>query len=105
MLLSFLVPKAGFLLMQAAKQSKATAVHPGYGFLSESPEFVEAVEAAGLAWLGPRAETMKDFALKHVAKDIAVAANVPTMPGSSVIATAVGAPARTLLSGRYYIIV
>lgn len=65
-------------------------MHPGYGFLSESPEFVSAVEAAGLVWLGPRAATMKEFALKHVAKERAIAADVPVLSGSPVVATAAG---------------
>ena len=78
--------------MQAAAESGATAVHPGYGFLSESPEFVAAVEGAGMQWLGPRGKTMSDFALKHVAKDMAVAAGVPILEGSPLVATAEGAP-------------
>ena len=79
--------------MQACKESGASAVHPGYGFLSESPEFVEAVEGAGLAWLGPRGNTMTDFALKHVAKKIATDAGVPIMEGSPLVASAAGAHA------------
>lgn len=66
------------------------AVHPGYGFLSESPEFVAAVEAAGMVWLGPRASTMDDFALKHVAKERALAADVPVLSGSPVVSSAPG---------------
>lgn len=53
-----------------------TAIHPGYGFLSENEEFCEAVEAAGIAWLGPTAKTLHDFALKHVARKIAEEAGV-----------------------------
>ena len=73
--------------MQAAQQSGAHAVHPGYGFLSESAEMVAAVEAAGLTWLGPTAASIRDFALKHVAKDMAVAAGVPTLSGSPLVTT------------------
>lgn len=76
--------------VQAAADCGATAVHPGYGFLSESPEYVAAVEGAGMQWLGPRGKTMFDFALKHVAKDMAVAAGVPTLEGSPLVATAEG---------------
>lgn len=53
-----------------------TAIHPGYGFLSENEEFCGAVEAAGIAWLGPTAKTLHDFALKHVARKIAEEAGV-----------------------------
>lgn len=53
-----------------------TAIHPGYGFLSENEEFCAAVEGAGIAWLGPSAKTLHDFALKHVARKIAEAAGV-----------------------------
>jgi urea carboxylase len=53
-----------------------TAIHPGYGFLSENEEFCGSVEAAGIAWLGPTAKTLHDFALKHVARKIAEEAGV-----------------------------
>lgn len=76
--------------VQAAKESGAVAVHPGYGFLSESPEMVAEVEGAGLVWLGPDAPTIRDFALKHVAKDMAVAAGVPTLSGSPLVTTEEG---------------
>jgi acetyl/propionyl-CoA carboxylase alpha subunit len=52
------------------------AIHPGYGFLSENEEFCGAVEAAGIVWLGPSAKTLHDFALKHVAREIAEKAGV-----------------------------
>jgi urea carboxylase len=52
------------------------AIHPGYGFLSENEEFCGAVEAAGIKWLGPSAKTLHDFALKHVAREIAEKAGV-----------------------------
>jgi acetyl/propionyl-CoA carboxylase alpha subunit len=54
------------------------AIHPGYGFLSENEEFCGAVEAAGIVWLGPSAKTLHDFALKHVAREIAEKAGVST---------------------------
>ena len=77
-------------MVQAAKDCGATAIHPGYGFLSESPEFVAEVEAAGVVWLGPAAATIRDFALKHVAKDMAVEAGVPTLSGSPLVSTEEG---------------
>ena len=57
------------------------AVHPGYGFLSESAEFVEGMEKAGVAFLGPTADTMRMFSRKHTAREFAVQANVPVLPG------------------------
>jgi len=65
----------------------ATAVHPGYGFLSENEEFCAAVEEAGVKWLGPTAKTMHDFALKHVAREIAEKAGVPVLKGSGLVAS------------------
>jgi hypothetical protein len=60
-----------------------TAIHPGYGFLSENEEFCAAVEGAGIQWLGPSAQTLHDFALKHVARKIAEAAGVSEgVPGA-----------------------
>src|SRR5688572_18735235 len=52
-------------LLAAAKASGAEALHPGYGFLSENPDFVAACEAAGLAFIGPTAEQIRQFGLKH----------------------------------------
>jgi pyruvate carboxylase len=61
---------------QVAQEWRVDAIHPGYGFLSENEEFCSAVEAAGIAWLGPTAKTLHDFALKHVARRIAEDAGV-----------------------------
>ncbi|KIZ06735.1 UreA carboxylase [Monoraphidium neglectum] len=72
-------------LLQVIKEYGATAVHPGYGFLSENEEFCAAVEDAGVKWLGPTAKTMHDFALKHVAREIAEAAGVPVLKGSGLV--------------------
>lgn len=63
-------------MLQVALDWGVTAIHPGYGFLSENEEFCAAVEAAGIAWLGPTAKTLHDFALKHVARKIAEEAGV-----------------------------
>jgi urea carboxylase len=63
-------------VLQVALDWGVTAIHPGYGFLSENEEFCAAVEAAGIAWLGPTAKTLHDFALKHVARKIAEEAGV-----------------------------
>jgi 3-methylcrotonyl-CoA carboxylase alpha subunit len=68
-------------LLEAARLTGADAVHPGYGFLSESPDFAEAVAAAGLAWVGPSAEAIRAMGLKDSAKRLMEAAGVPVTPG------------------------
>jgi biotin carboxylase len=73
--------------VQACQDAGADAVHPGYGFLSESKDFVAAVEGAGMQWLGPGAKTISEFALKHVAKKIATDAGVPIVEGSPLVTT------------------
>ncbi len=65
--------------IRAAKQSGADAVHPGYGFLAESPHFAAAVEAAGLVWVGPPAEALSAGGDKLEAKRIARSAGVPVV--------------------------
>jgi acetyl/propionyl-CoA carboxylase alpha subunit len=66
--------------IRAAKESGADAVHPGYGFLAESPEFAAGVEAAGLAWVGPSPEALRAGGDKLEAKRIAREAGVPVVP-------------------------
>lgn len=61
------------------------AIHPGYGFLSENEEFCSAVEEAGIMWLGPTAKTLHDFALKHVAREIAEKAGVSSDPETGAL--------------------
>ncbi|WP_198414809.1 urea carboxylase [Piscinibacter terrae] len=72
-------------LIEAALQTGAQAIHPGYGFLSENPQFVEACEAAGLAFIGPTPEQMRVFGLKHTARALAVEAGVPLLPGTGLL--------------------
>jgi 3-methylcrotonyl-CoA carboxylase alpha subunit len=69
-------------LLEVAAKSGAHAVHPGYGFLSENPEFAEAVRAAGLAWIGPAPQSIRDMGDKQRAREIATRAGVPVVPGS-----------------------
>ena len=69
-------------VLRVARLSHADAVHPGYGFLSESPEFVEACEAAGLTFIGPGASTMRRLGNKVAARRLAVEAGVPVMPAT-----------------------
>jgi 3-methylcrotonyl-CoA carboxylase alpha subunit len=68
-------------LLAAAAQTNASAIHPGYGFLSENPAFADAVKAAGLAWVGPPASAIRAMGLKDAAKKLMAAAGVPVTPG------------------------
>lgn len=69
-------------IIAAAKATDADAIHPGYGFLSENPDFAQAVLDAGLTWIGPSPESIRQMALKVEAKEIAAAAGVPLAPGA-----------------------
>ncbi len=71
----------GDAIIAAAKATEAEAIHPGYGFLSENPEFVEAVEAAGLTFIGPSAKAIRAMGLKDAAKALMAEAGVPVVPG------------------------
>ena len=68
-------------ILEAARKTGAQAIHPGYGFLSENPDFVEAVEAAGLTFIGPSAKAIRAMGLKDAAKALMVEAGVPVVPG------------------------
>jgi 3-methylcrotonyl-CoA carboxylase alpha subunit len=71
----------GDKIIEAAQQTGAQAIHPGYGFLSENPDFVEAVAAAGLIFIGPPADAIRAMGLKDAAKALMDQAGVPVVPG------------------------
>jgi pyruvate carboxylase len=82
-------PVAAYLsipeIIRVAKECGADAIHPGYGLLSENPEFVEACDAAGITFIGPKAETMRALGDKASARRVAVAAGVPVIPATEVL--------------------
>lgn len=69
-------------LLDAAAKSGANAIHPGYGFLSENAEFAQAVIDAGLIWIGPSPQAIRDLGDKVTARHIAARANAPLVPGT-----------------------
>ncbi len=80
-------------VLAAAAEVGAVAVHPGYGFLSESPEAAEAVAGAGLVWVGPDAATLRTLGDKVTARAAAVAAGLRVLPGTDGPVDAEGAAA------------
>ena len=75
-------------IVAACKASGAQAVHPGYGFLSENAGFAERLAAEGIVFIGPSPVHLRDFGLKHTAREIAARCGVPLLPGSGLLATA-----------------
>ncbi|MEM7376605.1 MAG: urea carboxylase [Pseudomonadota bacterium] len=73
-------------VLAIARESGATAVHPGYGFLSENADFVRRVEAAGLTFIGPTPAHIEAFGLKHRARALAEASGMPLLPGTGLLA-------------------
>ena len=72
-------------ILEIARLSGAEAIHPGYGFLSENPEFVKLCEAEGYDFIGPTAEQMLSFGLKHTARKLAKASGLPLLPGTDLL--------------------
>jgi 3-methylcrotonyl-CoA carboxylase alpha subunit len=71
----------GQKIIEVARATGAQAIHPGYGFLSENAQFADAVEAAGIAFIGPPASSMRAMGSKSAAKQLMEQANVPLVPG------------------------
>ena len=84
-------PAASYLhqqnLLAAASITGAEAVHPGYGFLAENADFADAVGRCGLAWIGPSPSAIRTLGDKRRARDAAIAADVPVLPGGPVPAS------------------
>ena len=82
-------PVAAYLsideIIRVAKLSGADAIHPGYGLLSENPEFVDACVANGLTFIGPKAQTMRQLGDKASARRVAMEAGVPVVPATEVL--------------------
>ena len=82
-------PVAAYLsideIIRVAKLSGADAIHPGYGLLSENPDFVDACAANGITFIGPRAETMRALGDKASARRVAIEAGVPVVPATEVL--------------------
>lgn len=99
----------GERIIDAARQTGAQAIHPGYGLLSENAEFARAVEAAGLIFVGPTATSMEMMASKISAREVMEAAGIPTVPGHTAaigdleeaygVADAVGYPVAVKAAG------
>ncbi|MTH77168.1 pyruvate carboxylase [Paracoccus aestuariivivens] len=82
-------PVAAYLsipeIIRVAKLSGADAIHPGYGLLSENPDFVDACVAAGITFIGPSADTMRALGDKASARRVAISAGVPVIPATEVL--------------------
>ena len=72
-------------IIRVARQAKVDAIHPGYGFLSENPDFAEACARAGIAFIGPSPEVMRKFGNKVASREIAQAAGVPVVPATAAL--------------------
>ena len=82
-------PVAAYLaideMIRVAKHCGADAIHPGYGLLSENPDFVDACHANGIKFIGPKAETMRALGDKASARRVAIDADVPVIPATEVL--------------------
>jgi urea carboxylase len=78
----------GDRILEVARETGAEAIHPGYGFLSERAGFAEDCEKAGIRFVGPTAVQIREFGLKHRAREIAAAHGVPLLPGTPLLPSA-----------------
>ena len=82
-------PVAAYLsideMIRVAKESGADAIHPGYGLLSENPDFVDACTQNGITFIGPKSDTMRALGDKASARKVAIAAGVPVIPATEVL--------------------
>jgi len=92
-------------VIDAARQTGADAVHPGYGFLAENAEFASAVTGAGMIWVGPRAEAIAAMGDKLAAKKLMTEAKVPTLPSVEVKGSDAGAMLEAARSVGYPLLV
>jgi pyruvate carboxylase subunit A len=99
-------PRADYLnikkVVQAAKKTGADAVHPGYGFLAENPDFSRACEEAGIIFIGPSAEVINNLGDKVIARSIMKDAGIPMVPGTSNLAAGEEGVQQALAFGREY---
>lgn len=72
-------------IIRIAKEANVDAIHPGYGFLSENPDFADACEKAGIAFIGPRGDVMRNLGNKIAARHMAEVANVPVVPATEAL--------------------
>ena len=70
-------------ILDAARKYGAEAIHPGYGFLSENADFAAACESAGIVFIGPSAESIRHMGSKTAARQMAIAAGAPVVPGAT----------------------
>ena len=86
-------------ILDAARQHGADAIHPGYGFLSENADFAAACEGAGIAFIGPSAESIRRIGSKTAARQMAIAAGVPVVPGAH---ETIGGPAEARVFAQQF---
>src|ERR1700682_3298142 len=67
-------------VLRIAREAHVDAIHPGYGFLAENPQFAQACEQAGIVFIGPTPQTMRTLGNKVTARILATSVNVPVMP-------------------------
>ncbi|MEG2695861.1 MAG: biotin carboxylase N-terminal domain-containing protein, partial [Acinetobacter sp.] len=72
-------------IIRIAKEAKVDAIHPGYGFLSENPEFAEACAQASIQFIGPKPDVMRQLGNKVMARNVAILAGVPVVPATGAL--------------------